>query len=119
MGPELESWSADTGATTHMTNNRNILYNLRPPSAESAIVYTGDGTELQVRYVGSLDLIFHRAQDVPVTIESVSFLPEIKVNLLSLYAIQARKSVTLDGTGDHLMGGRLNFPKYRAGSRLN
>ena len=101
-----------------MTNPKS-LYNLRPPSPENANVYIGDGIEFQVRFVGTLDLIFLSAQDVPVTVESVSFLPELKVTLLFLHAIQARQSVTLDGTGAHLMVGRLTFPKDRAGSRLH
>ena len=38
-----------------------------------------------VKYVGSLDVIFHSAPDVRVTLESVSFIPGLKVNLLSLH----------------------------------
>ena len=30
LGPDIESWIADSGATTHMTNNPKRLYNLRP-----------------------------------------------------------------------------------------
>ena len=69
LGAEIECWIADSGATTHTASNPKSWYNLRPPSLENAKVYIEDGTELQVRYVGSFDLIFHSAQDVPVTIE--------------------------------------------------
>ena len=58
-----------------MTYNSNCLYNRRPPSPENAQVYVGDGTVLTVEYVGSLDLIFHSAQDARVTLGSVSFIP--------------------------------------------
>ena len=72
-----------------------------------------------VKYVGSLDVIFHSAPDVRVTLESVSFIPGLKVNLLSLHTIQFKERVILDNKGVHLMGGRLTFPQDRAGCRLN
>ena len=74
---------------------------------------------LTVEYVGSLDLIFHSAQGVRVTLGSVSFIPGLKVNLLSLHTIQIKERVILDNKGVHLMGGRLTFPQDRAGCRLN
>ncbi|CAN0545759.1 unnamed protein product, partial [Laminaria digitata] len=71
-----------------------------PPSPENAQVYIGDGTMLQVEYVGSVNLIFHsKGQDVRVTLKSVSFLPQLRVDLLSLYTIQAKEPVFLDSQG--------------------
>ena len=74
---------------------------------------------LTVEHVGSLDLIFHSAQDVWVTLESVSFIPGLNVNLLSLHTIQFKERVVLDNKGVHLMDGRLTFPQDRACCRLN
>ena len=74
---------------------------------------------LTVEYVGSLNLIFHSAQDVRVTLESVSFIPGLKVNLPSLHTIQFKERAILDNKGVHLLGGRLTFPQDRAGCRLN
>ena len=51
---------------------------------------------LTVEYVGSLNLIFHSAQDVRVTLESVSFIPGLKVNLLSLHTVQFKERFILD-----------------------
>ncbi|CAN0566656.1 unnamed protein product, partial [Laminaria digitata] len=97
---EIESWVADNGASQHMTFNSDYMYNRRPASPENAQVYIGDGTMLQVEFVGSLDLTFYSAgQDVPVTLESVSFLPKLQVNLLSLHTIQAKEPVSLDSQG--------------------
>ncbi|CAN0458548.1 unnamed protein product, partial [Laminaria digitata] len=108
----VETWVADNGASQHMTFNPDYLYNRRPPFPENAQVYIGDGTMLQVEYVGSLNLTFHSAgQDIRVTVESVSFLLQLKVNLLSLHTIQAKELVTLDRHGTHLMGGLLTFPR--------
>ena len=101
-----------------MTPNPDHMYNKRLPSPENAIIFIGDGTELVVEYVGSVDFIFHSTEDVRVTLESVLFIPSLKINLLSLHTIQAKEAITLDAAGTHLMGGRLFSPKDRAGSRL-
>ena len=101
-----------------MTPNPDHMYNKRLPSPENAILFIGDGTELVVEYVGSVDFIFHSTEDVRVTLESVLFIPSLKINLLSLHTIQAKEAITLDAAGTHLMGGRLFSPKDRAGSRL-
>ena len=72
----VETWVADNGASQHMTFNPDYLYNRRTPSPENAQVYIGDGTMLQVEFVGSVNLTFHSSgQDVRVTLESVFFLP--------------------------------------------
>ena len=63
-----------------------------------------------IEYVGSVCLIFHSMEDGQVTLESVSFIPSLKVNLLSLRTIQAKETITLDATGAHLMGGRFVSP---------
>ncbi|CAN0339399.1 unnamed protein product, partial [Laminaria digitata] len=119
FGWGVESWIADSGTSQHITYIPDCMYNLHPPSPENAQVYIGDGAVLAVEYVGTLDLIFDRAKNVRVTLESVAFFPGLKVNLLSLHTIQAREPVALDCQGTHLMGGHLIFPRDRAGPRLN
>lgn len=39
---------ADNGAANNMTSCNPLLYNLRPPSPENTIVYSGNGTPLAV-----------------------------------------------------------------------
>ena len=51
---------------------------------------------LTVEYVDNLDLIFHSAHDVWLTLKSVSFFPRLKVSLLSLHTIQFKEQVILD-----------------------
>ena len=77
-----------------------------------------DGTPLVVEYVGSLDLVFHSDEDVRVTLESVSYVPTMSINLLSLHTVQDNQTIAFNATGVHLLGGRLP-PKDSAGSRLN
>ena len=54
-----------------------------------------------------------------MTFENVSFIPALKLNLLSLHIIQFKERVILDNKSVHLMGGRLTFPHNRARCRLN
>ena len=54
-----ESSITDNGATSHMTPNNYMPYNLRLLSPEKATLYTGDGTPLAVVYVGIVDLLVH------------------------------------------------------------
>ena len=91
----------------------------RSSSPENAMAYIGDDTPLVVEYVGNLDLVFHSGKDVRVTLESVSYVPAMSVNSLSLNTVQANQNITFDVTGVPLLGGCLTFPKDRAGSRLN
>ena len=100
-----------------MTPNPDHKYSKRPP-AKNAKIFIGDGTELVVEYAGCVGLIFHGTGDVRVSLESVSIIPSVKVNLFSL-RLQAKEAIIFDATGAHLMGGRLFFPKDRAGFRLN
>ena len=95
----VESWIADNGATTHMAPDPDHVYNERPPYQENAVIFIADGTEPVVEYVGSVNLIFHSTEDVRETVESVSFVPSLKVNLLSLHTIQPKEAITLDATG--------------------
>lgn len=89
LGRDSDSWISYNGATNHMTSTKHGLYNLRPPSPMNAIFYDGDGIPLAAEYVGSLNLTFHGKQDALVTLESVSFVTAMPVNLLSLHTVQA------------------------------
>ena len=81
-------------------------------------MYIGNGTPPAAEYVASLDLVFLSNEDVRVTLECI-ILPAMPVNLLSPHTVQANQNTALDATGVHLLGGRLSFPKDRAGSRQN
>ena len=102
-----------------MTPNLDRLYSKRLPSRENAKAFIGDGTELIVDYIGSVDLIFHSPEDVQETLECVYFISSLKVHLLSLHTIQVKEAFTFDATAAHLMSGWFCFPQDGTGSRLN
>ena len=80
---EEQFWIGDSGASHHMTNSNIWMFNMRKATDES--VQIGDGTKLDVKYVG--DVIGHVIQDdgstFLATIRNVSYMPDIICNLYS------------------------------------
>ena len=76
-------WIGDSGATTHMTRNADMMYDTRPPSSHRSRIILGDGSIRKVQFFGKLDLVFHSRTDHPVTLHDVSFVPDLGFNLLS------------------------------------
>ena len=74
-------WIGDSGATTHMTRNADLMYDTRPPSPHRSRIILGDGSILKIHFVGKLDSIFHSRTDHPVTLHDVSFVPDLGFNL--------------------------------------
>ncbi|TPX55164.1 hypothetical protein CcCBS67573_g09503, partial [Chytriomyces confervae] len=78
-GPRTGSWILDSGASNHMTGNKE----------------TGD--ELEINGAGSLDL---QGPDGPVTITGVLYVPGLSVNLLSISALGTKgAAISFDGKG--------------------
>ena len=48
-------WVGDSGATTHMTRNADLMYDTRPPSPHRSRIIVGDGSIRKVQFVGKLD----------------------------------------------------------------
>ena len=71
-----------------------------------------------MQFVGKLDLVFHSKTDHPVTLNDVSFVPDIGLNLFSFHVVQEKHEIILNKTGTHLLNGRLVFPRRRKGSSL-
>ena len=111
-------WIGDSGATTHMTRNADMMYDTRPPSPHRSRIILGDGSIKKVQFVGKLDLVFHSRTDHPVTLHGVSFVPDLGFNLFSFYVVQEKHEIILNKTGAHLLGGRLVFPRRSNGSSL-
>ena len=111
-------WIGDSGATTHMTWNADLMYNTRPPSPHRSRIILGDGSIEKVHFVEKLDLVFHSRTDHPVTLHDVSFVPDLGVNLFSFHVVQEKHKIILNKTGAHLLGGRLVFPRRCNGSSL-
>ena len=81
-------WIGDSGATTHVTRNADMMYDTRPPSRHRSRIILGDGSIRKVQFVGKLDLVFHSRTDYPVTFHDVSFAPDLGFNLFSFHVVQ-------------------------------
>ena len=94
-------WLVDSGATSHMSNNRNLFTQVRdlnPPET----VTLGDGRNLEVKSVGtvSLDMILPDRSSRKCSLLKVLYVPKLAYNLVSVArATEAGKSVTFSKTG--------------------
>jgi hypothetical protein len=83
-------WLVDSGATSHMTWNRDLfttLLEIEPPT----LVTIANGTSIPCRGVGSIEL----RQDIPlvpdvITIQNVRYMPDLNTNLLSVSKLEDR-----------------------------
>ena len=111
-------WVGDSGATTPMTRNADMMYDARPPSLRRSRIILRDGSVKKVHFVGELDLVFHSRTDHPVTLHDVSCVPDLGFNLFLFQAVQEKHEIILNRTGAHLLGGRLVFPRRSNASPL-
>ena len=81
-------WIDDSGATTHMTRNADMMYNTRSPSPHGLRIILEDGSIKKVQFVGKLDLVFHSRTDYPVTLHDVLFVPDLGFDLFSFHVVQ-------------------------------
>ena len=63
-------------------------------------------------------MIFHGRSDEPITLCDVSYVPDLKFNLLSFYKTQQTYVIILDAAGAHIMRKNLSFPLKKSGSYL-
>ena len=111
-------WIGDSGATTHMTRNYDLMYATKPPSPQRSRIILDDGSIKKVQFVGKIDLVFHIRTDYQVTLHNVSFVHDLGFNLFLFHVVQEKHEIVLNKTGAHLLGGRLVFPRRRNGSSL-
>ena len=111
-------WISDSGATTHITRNSDMMYDTRPPSPHGSRTILGDGSIEKVQLLGKLDLVFHSRADHPVTLHDVSFVPDSGFKLFSFHVVREKHEIILNKTRAHLLGGRLVFPRRSDGSSL-
>ena len=57
------------------------MYNKRLPRPEETYLHIGNGHKLKVEWFGSLDVVLHCKEDVPVTLEDVAVVPSLAFDL--------------------------------------
>ena len=108
-------WTADSGASCHMTHDRTRMYNARPPPPGRETITIGDRRRIKVEYVGNMDVILHGKSDQRIPLIDVAYVPDLGFNLYSLHAVQR---IVSDASGTHIIGANLTFPRSSSGSYL-
>ena len=86
-------WIGDSGATTHVTRNADMMYDTSPPSPHRSRIVLGDGSIRKIQFFGRLDLVFHSKTDHPVTLHDVSFVPDLDFNLFLFHVVQEKHEI--------------------------
>ena len=76
----------------------------------------GDGKCMPVGFYGDLDLDLYCEQDVRVTLTNVAVVPALSFDIMSFNRMQERHEIILNRAGASMLGGRMRFKKFRAGS---
>ena len=79
------TWYADSGATRHMTDQRNILWNFKPDDSTPRYVTGIGNTQLLTEGQGDVKATtMINGTEVPITIKNVLFVPKLGTNLFSI-----------------------------------
>ena len=106
---EYETWLCDTGATTHMTNSRDKVFNFVP--CKRSHVSTAGNDTLPISGYGELKVEFIReSKSHIVNLSSVAVVPTLRQNLFSV-RVADEKGHKFEGSGGRirLLDGKLEF----------
>lgn len=80
-------WLVDSGATRHIYSHRSLFTSLIP--VDNAHVSLPNGSRVSIHFVGSVSLISS------LTLHNIFFIPEFRVNLLSVSTLLHDTSISL------------------------
>ena len=80
-------WIGDSASSVRGTGSGKFVYNKWRPLPGEVCLLTGDGRQLKVECVGSLDVVFDCKDDVRVTLENVAVVPGLAFDLMSFNCI--------------------------------
>ena len=78
----FDTWWLNSGATIHACNSMQAVISRRSPTSLEQYVYMGDGTRIQVNFMGVLRLQVSTGNFLEL--QDVAFIPLIRRNLISL-----------------------------------
>eukprot|EP00977_Amphora_coffeiformis_P026793 scaffold30330_cov127-Amphora_coffeaeformis.AAC.1 len=103
-------WIADTGATCHMTNQIEGLYDIKPVKRE---IRLGDKSTVIATQQGRLKIIVHQTnrKEKEAELKNLLYVPELGYNLFSLSQVVKFGGFTLRGDveGYHIRKGDFNL----------
>ena len=114
--PGSSIWVGDSGSSVHGTDSDQFVYNKRLPRLEETYLHIGNVHKLKVEWFGSLDVVLHCKEDVPVTLERVAVVPSLAFDLMPINCIQERYDVLMNREGAWLLNGRVHFVKSPTGN---
>ncbi|KAF7149901.1 hypothetical protein RHSIM_Rhsim02G0228300 [Rhododendron simsii] len=94
--PIDEDWLPDTGATSHMTGNRDKLFNLTSYTGRDYVM-VGNGEKLKITHIGDAQL---PAKHNDILLHDVLLVPDIKKNLLSVSQLTSDLPCHFEFTSD-------------------
>ena len=77
-----DTWWLDSGATIHACNSMQSVVNIRSLTSLEQYVYMGDGTRVQVDFLGVVRLQLNTRYFLEF--QDVAFMPSIRRNLISV-----------------------------------
>ncbi len=113
-------WFADSGATSHMTDQRSLMTNYVPIAPGSRMVIGIGGSNLPVHGQGEVTVIME-GNDEEYTISPVLYVPDLGQNLFSIVAVTdaGMKAVFFDNKVNILdKDGRIYMEGDRAGNTM-
>jgi hypothetical protein len=101
------TWLADSGASSHMTNNDEGMFNVKIVESKITI---GDGKTLTSHKVGSIKMTFQNMEGTQstVTLHNVKYAKDLCVNLLSI-PVALQNGFQIGNKGNNLNLKKGNF----------
>ena len=95
------AWIGDSGATDHMTSQRNLFCDFEPIPLGTYPVRAANGSVMYCTGVGTIDLLGHDGKKwKPLSLKSVLFVPDLGRNLFSIRAATKQgAAVVMNETG--------------------
>jgi transposase InsO family protein len=92
---------ADTGASSHMVNNKKYLQDIRP---FDITVSVGNDAEMRCDEIGTFNgyVEGEKGMRIPISLKDVLYVPSLRVNLLSITKCISSPNVTLFGSKFHM-----------------
>ncbi|KAK2575182.1 hypothetical protein KPH14_012892, partial [Odynerus spinipes] len=84
------AWYIDSGATSHMTNDKEFFTKLETDFKDKVYLANGKNLEVKVKGTGKLNCITDSNKEKIITVEDVLYVPDLCESLLSVRRIQAK-----------------------------
>jgi len=78
-------WYLDSGASFHMTGDKNLFSTLEEKDLQMCIEMGNDG---KYRVLGEGTVVFQRDHGDPLTLTDVNYVPDLKKNLVSVAMLE-------------------------------